>query len=166
MNRASSMKKSPGTPYSDKSRCFLRTIDEREYKLEDIPQIIATVKFLEEEAEKLFQREYNEKKRSSIDDINNYFQNEKLQLEPSHSSFYPILSYQDIEDLEPIDKQVVSNILRTATITKFDLPEFNCLLDKNTSTEYSFEFWFGFGTDYETNCKQLYNECQMKKLLP
>jgi len=160
------MKKSPGTPYSEKSRCFIRAIDERDYELEDIPQIMATVKYLLEKAEKLFEREYNEKKRSSMDETNHYFKNEKLQLEPSHSPFYPTLSFQDIEDLEQIDKQVVINILRTATIAKFELPEFNSLVNKDTSNEYTFEIWFGFGKDYEDNCKELYNDCQMKKLLP
>lgn len=31
---------------------------------------------------------------------------------------------------------------------------------------YSFELCFGFGTDYEDNCRQLYIKCQLKKLLP
>jgi len=106
---------------------------------------MATVKFLLEKAEKLFKREYNEKKRSSMDDTNYYFQNEKLLLEPPHSSFYPTMSFQGIEDLDPIDKQVVINILRTAAISKFELPEFDCLVNKDTSNEYSFELWFRFG---------------------
>jgi len=166
INLASSLRKSPGTPCSEKSRCFIKPINEREYELEDIPQILATVKFLEETAEKLFQREYNEKRRSSIDETNYNFQNEKFQLESLRSSFYPVIIFQDIEDFEPIDQQVVTNILRTATIAKFELPEFNCLVDKNTSSEYLFELWFGFGADYKDKCKQLSNECQMKKLLP
>lgn len=83
-----------------------------------------------------------------------------------HSSFYPILSYQDLEYLEPRDKQQVDNILRTASITKLELPEYNCLVDKNASKEYSFELWFGFGADYATNCELLYIDCEMKKLLP
>lgn len=144
----------------------MRALDEKNYGLEDIPQILATIKFLEEKAEKLFKCEYNEKKISIVDTANHYFKNEKLQLEPTHSSFYPILSYQDIEDLEPRDKQLLYNILRTATITKLELPDFNSLIDKNASKEYAFELCFGFGTDYATNCYQLFNECQIKKLLP
>jgi len=163
---ASLVKKSPGTPYKETSRYFLRALDEKNYGLEDIPQIMATIKFLEQEAEKLFKCEYNEKKISSVERANYNFKNEKLQLEPSHSPFYPILSYQDIEDLEPRDKQLIDNILRTAEVTKLELPEFNFLIDKNNSREYAFELCFGFGTDYVNTCNQLFNECQMKKLLP
>jgi len=166
VTKASLMKKSPGTPYKELSKYFKRALDERDYGLEDIPQIMGTIKFLEEKAEKLFQREYNEKKSSGVDAANYYIQNGKLQLEPLHSLFYPILSYQDIEDLEPRDKLLVDNILRTAALTKLELPEFNCLVDKNASKEYSFELWFGFGTDYATNCKQLFIDSEMKKLLP
>jgi len=39
-------------------------------------------------------------------------------------------------------------------------------VDKNSSKEYPFELWFSFGNDYETNCKELYDDCKMKKLLP
>jgi len=39
-------------------------------------------------------------------------------------------------------------------------------VDKKASKEYSFQLWFGFGTDYEGNCKQLFNDCQLKKWLP
>jgi len=61
---------------------------------------------------------------------------------------------------------LVDNILRTAKITKFELPDFKFLVDETASKQYSFEFWFGFGTDYEDNCWQLYNDCELKKLLP
>jgi hypothetical protein len=159
----SQIKKTPGTPYKEASRFFSRALDERDYGLEDIPQIMSTIKFLEEKAVKLFQHEYDENKSSIVEAANYYLQNEKLQLEPLHSSFYPNLSYQDIEGLEPRDKQLVNNILRTAVITKLELPDFKSLVDKNASKEYSFQLWFGFGTDYEGNCKQLFNDCQMKK---
>jgi len=90
--------KSPGTT---------RVMDQREYNLEDLPQIMAKIRFLEEKAEKLFQREYNEKTSVSLRITNEVFQEGKFQLEPSHSAFYPVLSYQDMEDLEFIDKQQV-----------------------------------------------------------
>jgi len=82
-------------------------MDEREYNLEDLPQILAKIRFLEEKAEKLFQREYNEKRSASLRLTNQLFQEGKFQLEPSHSAFYPVLNYQDMEDLEFIDKQLV-----------------------------------------------------------
>jgi len=166
VTNASLVKKSPGTPLKETSRYFLRALDAKNYGLEDIPQIMATIKFLEQEAEKLFKCEYNGKKISSVERANYNFKNEKLQLEPSHSPFYPILSYQDIEVLEPRDKQLINNILRTAEVTKLELPEFNFLIDKNNTKEYAFELCFGFGTDYMNTCNQLFNECQMKKLLP
>jgi len=67
------MKKSPGTPYKETSRYFVRGLDERDYGLEDLPQIMATIKFLEDKAVKLFQREYNEKRSASMTAINSCF---------------------------------------------------------------------------------------------
>jgi len=95
------------TACNQKSPGKARIMDEREYNLEDLPQIMAKIRFLEEKAEKLFQREYNEKRSASLRLTNQTFQEGKFQLEPSHSAFYPILSYQDMEDLELIDKQLV-----------------------------------------------------------
>lgn len=46
------------------------------------------------------------------------------------------------------------------------LPDFNYLVDKKASKGYLFQLWFGFGTDYEGYCRQLFNDCQMKKWLP
>lgn len=141
-------------------------MDDIEYDLEDIPQIVATIKFLEEKAGKLFQREYDEKRYVTLGLTNQVLESGDIQLESPGSAFYPILSYQDIDDLEPIDMQLVHNILRTARVTKFELPDFNCLVDKNPSKEYPFELWFGFGSDYENNCKMLYDSCKIKKYLP
>jgi len=99
----SQIKKSPRTPCREAARHVTQAFDERDYDLEDIPQIMSTIMFLEEKAEKLFQHEYNGKKSSIVETSNYFLQNEIVQLEPMHSSFYPILSYQDIEDLELID---------------------------------------------------------------
>jgi len=122
-----------------------------------------TIKFLEEKAGKLFHQEYSEKRSACMGLTNEAFQYGKIQLESPQSAFYPILSYQDIEDLEPIDKQFVKNILRTARVTKLELPDFHSLVDKKVSKEYPFELWFGFGTDYESNCKLLFDDCKIKK---
>jgi len=72
------MKKSPGTPYKEIPKSFKLALDERDYGLEDIPQLMGTIKLLEEKAEKLFQLEYNEKRKSCLDVANHYIQNEKL----------------------------------------------------------------------------------------
>lgn len=39
-------------------------------------------------------------------------------------------------------------------------------MDETVSEQYTFELWFGFGTDYGDNCKQLYNYYQLKKFVP
>jgi len=47
VTRASGMKKSPGTPYKEAPKSSILALDEREYGLEDIPQIMSTIKLLE-----------------------------------------------------------------------------------------------------------------------
>jgi len=102
-NTTVSQVKIPGMPYKEASRYFTGALDERVYGLEDIPQLMSTIKILQEKAEKLFEHEYNGKKSSIVELANNHLQNEVLSLESKYSSFYPVLSYQDIEDLELID---------------------------------------------------------------
>lgn len=79
------MKKSSETPYTETSRYFMRGLDEVDFGLEDLPQIMATIKLLEDKALRLFQHDYNEKRSASIDAINYCLEQEHIQLEPSNS---------------------------------------------------------------------------------
>lgn len=79
------MKKSPEASYTETSRYFMRGLDEVDFGLEDLPDIVATIRLLEDKAHRLFQHEYNDKRSAIIDATNHSFEQDHIELEPSNS---------------------------------------------------------------------------------